>query len=311
MYESPDVTIALFRSLIEAGVRQEIARGIARTFSAYRPDDYGRLEQLLQKAGISRPARELALENYRAQTGDLTSPDDENPADPVDAAISRRRRQLDLRLRELEVKRYEQELSEDGGHSHDDRREAALMERIGELESKLEREIHKTELDGLRREFSEQLHELRASLSSHPSSFDEVDLKKYDRRADAETEARALLFRTLDRKLAQTGTGQQLAKEIAARPETVRKITDAIDRVLLSPEEYATQHAGVPVPPTTEDLTAEAERMHQETQALQEQEERPRMIIPSHHEDASPNEEELLETVKKARRDYQDSEKQA
>ena len=113
----------------------------------------------------------------------------------------------------------------------------------------------------------------------------DLDVSREEGRIDGESEARAILFRTIDRRLAETGALQRLSKEVVSRPEVVKRIIATIDDLTLSPDEAARMHearSSTPLSPTTDEIEALLRRknasLRSEAEAAPE---RPRMITPS------------------------------
>jgi len=217
---------------IEAGLKPEFARGIARRFSHHDPDDFGQLDKILADGGVSPRVRGWIVGAWRDENtsmferstvrgGNGGASSDEDPVAEVRRA---RHQRLRDELEELELKRLRSELAgpqQPVGPSEETvrlRAEVDLLRR--EAEARRTSDLFDAKLAPLAR----QLEEIRARPQERSRTLDGVKVDLY-------ADATSSLIRTVDRKLGESGSGQLLAKQVAQSlgPKLVRTLGAALD----------------------------------------------------------------------------------
>ncbi len=114
---TPSIYNNLFAICREAGLSEAYSRGVIRGFARRRPDDYAYLTELLTTTGCQAAAVRLITANYRSETGPPEAEAEARADDPVAELRRRRLRERRDKLEDLELARFEREMSGGGAPS--------------------------------------------------------------------------------------------------------------------------------------------------------------------------------------------------
>jgi len=220
----PSLYANLYAILREAGLSDSYSKGIVRGFSRRQPDDYAYLDALLSQSGAPAAARRLVVENYRGDNTSSLEPAMSNPDDPA-AEIRRRRRQARVdRIEELDLARLEREAAGVAGNGAVSEEVLRLRGEVELLRKEREERRLGDLFDAKLAPIAKAVEEMRTKPPERRSTLDDVKVDGY-------SAAMTSLIRNADKRLAEGGTGQAVAKQLATSvtPKLVRVLGSMLD----------------------------------------------------------------------------------